>query len=115
MKRLRRLHRIAWIGLFYLICLAMPASAETPFSLCRAGYEIIYEGYEEWEGCDYDEPRAIGPYIIICDSYSYSYYYGEVILFASVFTYEGQQHVSAYLCQGETDDDCDDVNIVHKR
>ena len=98
-----------------LFLLSGVASAETPFSLLRAGYDILYEGYGVVEECVPEKPIVLGSYIVVCSSYSYPYHYGEVFLFSKYLTYEGRNYLIGYLCLGEDDDDCEDLDRIYRR
>ena len=103
---------ISFIG-FLLISLT--AFADSPYSLLRGGWNVLYEGYEDVEECTPDEePMQMGMFLVKCDGYEYPYHYGDVILFGRSFTYEGNVLYAFKLCLGEDDDDCMDVD-VYKR
>jgi len=89
--------------------------AETPFSLMRGGYSLIYEGYAVVKKCVPNEPFKVGPYIVKCNSYSYPYHYGNVLLFARSFAYEGRKILLGYLCLDEDDDDCESLLGIYRR
>ena len=103
------------IAVVLALMLSGIASAETPFSLLRSGYDILYEGYGVVEKCVPDEPIVLGSYIVVCSSYSYPYYYGEVFLFSKDLSYEGVNFLVGYLCLGEDDDDCEDLTGIYRQ
>lgn len=89
--------------------------AETPFSLMRGGYSLIYEGYAVVITCTPNDPIEVGPYIVKCNSYSYPYHYGNVLLFAQSVNYKGGRILIGYLCLDEDDDDCESLQGIYRR
>lgn len=105
-------------SIFLAISLALvssPAAAETPFSLLRSGYQILWEGYGQVLTCAPDAPIKLGPYIVVCDSYSYPYHYGDVLLFARSFEYKRKSVLIGYICKGEDDSDCDSLSAIYSQ
>ena len=100
--------------LLLTVVTVIPAHAETPFSLSRSGYSLIYEGYAVVKTCAPSEPIVVGPYIVICNSYSYPYHYGNVFLFARSVVYEGRNLIYGFLCLDE-EDECESVQSISRK
>jgi hypothetical protein len=79
-----------------------PAFAESAIKLFRNGYQqIAEESFLSFDGCETGKHYPIGRFIFVCDSYDYSYEYGEAYVIAKKIIYGGKSSISVYLC---TDD-----------
>ena len=99
------------------ICLLISSTsfADSPYSLLRSGWDVLYEGYEAVKKCTPEEaPMQMGRYLVKCDGYEYPYHYGDVILFWKLLSYEGRVYKLYKLCLGEGDDECMDVEVYER-
>ena len=110
------MNRLFVLPLFFITYFASGlVYAETSKSLVRGGYTLLYEGYAEVEECEPEKPIVVGNYIVRCNSYSYPYHYGNVLLFARSFNYKGRNLLIGYLCLDEDDDDCESLEGIYQR
>ena len=101
-----------FISIIGFLLISSSAFADSPYSLLRGGWDVLYEGYESVEECTPDEePMRMGMYLVKCDGYEYPYHYGDVILFGKSFLYEGNILNWYKLCLVEDDDYCIDVDV----
>lgn len=96
--------------------LAGPIYADSAFDLIRSGYLVIWEGYASIDTCvNNEDAHALGPYIFLCDKYTYEYpyHYGTVYLMAKPFEYDGRTIYRSYLCL-DGKDECFEGSIYHR-
>lgn len=88
-----------WAAFLALLWIAPAAAQEKLVQLYERGYKRIHtEGYLSFDGCEYDKPYKVGPYIFLCQVYWYHYSYGSVKLVARELEYQGKKMLSVYLC-----------------
>lgn len=109
------MNRVIWISTWLgLVVSCASASAEELRDLVRQGYSLFHqECCVEFDGCDDNKAYVIGPYVAICQEYGYSYSYGDVMILARRFTYQGRQINLYYLCP-DGDDECYQVNLLRR-
>lgn len=84
------------------------AVADTINELKSSGYETIWSGYAAITTCVHnDDAYELGPYLFVCNkfSYEYPYHYGDTSLLVRLFEYGGQPYISTFICL-EPDDEC---------
>ena len=61
---------IYFISIIGFLLSSASAFADSPYSLLRGGWDVLYEGYESVTVCTPDKERwQIGRYLVKCDGY----------------------------------------------